>query len=461
MSQGYTLSGYPLKLLSGNATVTCSNVSGVAVLGGLTTDTFAATAAANAASVGAGQVYTTTLLATGQANVASLRVVGAANMAQVFSNTITTTGAANLAQVYATTLQTTGAANAASLGVGAVYATTVNTTGNLAVGGALTATGRVTFTSLANTVALLGLGGAGSTVNLDMSTYGYAANQPALRWQAVDTGAFTDTLNLLQSNGTVQLSRLYLNPAGQFGFGTTSPGHIIDVQGNVRASNSLIANTAVIANTATVGNLVTTTFSANTLAAGTLTVSGTTTTSGNVNVVGDVSATGNVTAVFLRGSNGAVAGNVFTLTIPLSGDHEQTWFKCSLPAAQTFNIAIAPAADANASNYNYSMFSSTGGATGGYTFDGFSQFSSGVVIAANCAGSSAQHWVNLTSISGLGTTTQVDVVVGGTTANNTGTYRNSGTIQYAKAAANLQVLFQTAAATGANVRYGTQPVNYL
>ena len=432
---------------------------------------------------GVGGVYSATLSATGAANVATLGATG------IYTSTMTATGAANAALlgcrggVYTTTLAGTGAANLASLSVGPVYSNGTVTAVALAP-----ASGNLNIVNVANSVVISGTAGTGAAVNLDLSTFLPSNTNPtSLRMQAVDVGGYQSSLGLLQSNGSQLLTRLFLNNTGQFGFGTVTPGHVVDVVGNVRASANLIANGAFIGNVATVGalavnggasvagNLTAGGFSAGPLTANTISVSNSVTTSvltsnnlavygptvhvGNVNVTGDTSTTGNITGGFIR-SQGAVTGNTFNLTIPLLGDQTQILCKYFLPASQTFSVAVAPAADANAASYNFSMYSVSGNSGGSYAVTPLTVFNNGVVVAANCPGSSAQHWLSLASVSGFGAaTTQVDVVAGGATAN--GTYRNSGTVQYSKQAGNLQILFQTAAATGANVRYGAQPLNYL
>ena len=90
----------------------------------------------------------------------------------------------------------------------------------------------------------------GGTMNVDWSTYGYAAagGNPALRWQTVDLGNFQDTLNLLQFNTTsgTMLSRMFMNGSGQIGIGNASPAYALDVSGSVRSTGILFMNNQAV-----------------------------------------------------------------------------------------------------------------------------------------------------------------------------------------------------------------------
>ena len=172
--------------------------------------------------------------------------------------------------------------NVPGLATSNIVANSVNAqslTANTAVlGNILTVGANVTFSaqtifgnqSLAAPVVFSGVGGAGSGVSLDLSSYppAYgttaAGNVPGIRFLINDLGNFQDSLNVQQSalGGNALASRIFMGPTGLIGLGTTSPAYLLDVNGNLRVtgnafmnSNLNVTNALNVAGNTTLANL--------------------------------------------------------------------------------------------------------------------------------------------------------------------------------------------------------------
>ena len=170
------------------------------------------------------------------------------------SLSLSNSSAASVGALTANTLAVAG-----NVTMGALTATSISLTGTSGLG-SITANG-LQLTGATAPVEFAGTGGSGAVLNMDWSTYGvgYAGNNlPAWRWQMVDAGNFTGSLNLQQSTTTnTSTSRMYITTGGLTGFGTTTPAQIVDVVGNVRASGNLIGGGAYLTGNVTANTLVT------------------------------------------------------------------------------------------------------------------------------------------------------------------------------------------------------------
>ena len=240
-----------------------------------------------------------TVIALGNLSSNNSTVSNAVTAGSMSAGSVTAVGNVNAGRVVANSLQVGNAATfGGSVATGALTASGLVVTGGSTLAG--TSTGALVCNGfqaqVGNAVPVLfaGPGANGAQLITDFSTfpvlYGNTGNGsvPTVRLQVTDTGAvtgpYTGVMNLQQclANATTMMSRLFMNANGQFGFGTTTPVHVVDVQGNVRASANLISQGAVI-DTVTSNNLsVSNAFTINALntsnvIASTLTVSNTAT----------------------------------------------------------------------------------------------------------------------------------------------------------------------------------------
>jgi hypothetical protein len=108
-------------------------------------------------------------------------------------------------------------------------------------------------------IRLIGGGGLGSSVNIDLSTYDPASNAPTSRIQAVDEAFSSNILFMTKipsSASNPLTTRMYIRNDGNIGINTTVPTHLLHINGTVLATGQTIISNTTNSQSITTGSLI-------------------------------------------------------------------------------------------------------------------------------------------------------------------------------------------------------------
>lgn len=127
-----------------------------------------------------------------------------------------------------------------------------NTTPSLVISGGITSGNGAN-------IVLKGGGLVGSSVNIDLSTYDHTTNAPTSRIQAVDENFSSNLILMTKIPGSATnalQSRMYIRNDGNIGINTTTPTHLLHINGTVLATGQTVISNTTNSVSATTGSLI-------------------------------------------------------------------------------------------------------------------------------------------------------------------------------------------------------------
>ena len=127
-----------------------------------------------------------------------------------------------------------------------------NTTPSLVISGGITAGNGAN-------IVLKGGGLVGSSVNIDLSTYDHTTNAPTSRIQAVDENFSSNLILMTKIPGSATnalQSRMYIRNDGNIGINTTTPTHLLHINGTVLATGQTVISNTTNSISTTTGSLI-------------------------------------------------------------------------------------------------------------------------------------------------------------------------------------------------------------
>ena len=114
-------------------------------------------------------------------------------------------------------------------------------------------------------IQIIGGGGGSSSVEIDMTTYDPGANDPTSRIRVVDENFSSNILFQTKTPGAgtnTLATRMYIRNDGNIGVGTTTPGKLLEINGDVQltgltAANLFNSSSAFLTNLSCVNNTLT------------------------------------------------------------------------------------------------------------------------------------------------------------------------------------------------------------
>jgi hypothetical protein len=230
--------------------VTATNIVGITVSTGILLATTSVTSGAlYANNVTATNIVGTTVSA---GTILGSTVVSSANITALLITTGTLNAATRISSAnISSSIISTGTLVGSTINInGTTRITNIleNSIGTLVIAGPGSSLYLPAITTVGQLMSIYGPGGVNVISNVDLSTFEptpSAMSLPAVRFSMQDLGGWNTSLNILTKNfgntGTMA-SRIFIDGSGNIGIGTTSPGELCDIRGNLRIGNSTQGN---------------------------------------------------------------------------------------------------------------------------------------------------------------------------------------------------------------------------